>query len=405
METIRFLHTADLHLDSPFRGMAGLSHNEIKRLRDSTFEAFDRFIEYAERTKPDFVVIVGDLYDGEDRSLRAQLRFQNGMERLHEVSIPVVLSYGNHDHLSGSWTSLTLPSNVHVFSDRVERKELVIRGQSISLYGFSYPTRHVPEPMIDEYPDADDQEAYHIGLLHGSAKGDTTHAVYAPFTKEQLLAKRYDYWALGHIHLRQIIHSEPPIVYPGNIQGRHRKERGKKGFYDVTLSKQTASLQFIPVSPITFESLEVDCSSVRYGNDWLDSCQAVIDSFMEEHEHAVLDLILTNMSEEAGELFRQSSVEEWLEAIREHYKGTEPFVWIRSIEMMSAVDAEAYQPLIEPVLQTMQGWSASDWQAILQDVYSHARGARYLEKLSIEELKSIEQEAAALIAKEVTRRG
>ena len=84
---------------------------------------------------------------------------------------------------------------------------------------------------------AEDQDAFHIGMLHGSLAGDETHAVYAPFTKSELLAKQYDYWALGHIHLRQQLHEEPPIVYPGNIQGRHRNERGEKGFYEVSLTK------------------------------------------------------------------------------------------------------------------------------------------------------------------------
>ena len=246
MSMIRFIHAADLHLDSPFKGMTGMQVDQLVRLRNSTFKAFERLIEHALKSKPDFVLIVGDIYDGEDRSLRAQLKFQEGMNKLGEANIPVVISYGNHDHLGGRWTRFELPTNVHVLTKKVEQIELNIRGEQVNIYGFSYNERHVRESMITNYPVAENGTSFHIGMLHGSLAGDETHAVYAPFTKEELLQKHYDYWALGHIHLRQQLHTDPPIVYPGNLQGRHRNERGVKGFYDVSLSKTEAHLTLFP---------------------------------------------------------------------------------------------------------------------------------------------------------------
>ncbi|MBO1912054.1 DNA repair exonuclease, partial [Microvirga sp. 3-52] len=155
MSTIRFLHAADLHLDSPFKGMTGMQVDQLVSLRNSTFAAFERLISHAIHTKPDFVLIVGDIYDGEDRSLRAQLKFQEGMKKLSDAHIPVVISYGNHDHLSGRWTRFELPSNVYVFKEKVEQVTLNIRGDQVNIYGFSYKDRHIRESMITNYPIAD----------------------------------------------------------------------------------------------------------------------------------------------------------------------------------------------------------------------------------------------------------
>ncbi len=130
-----------------------------------------------------FLLIVGDLYDGEHRSLQAQRRFQEAMEVLFQHNIPVILSYGNHDHLNGSWTRFALPSNVYELPAETSVVQLKIRGQVVKIYGFSYSERHIKESMIESYPTANDQHAIHIGMLHGSESSDTTHAVYAPFKK------------------------------------------------------------------------------------------------------------------------------------------------------------------------------------------------------------------------------
>lgn len=122
MTEVRFLHIADLHLDSPFKGISAIPKNRWQNIRESTFEAFTRIIEYAVENKPDFVLIVGDIYDGENRSLRAQHLFQKGMDALHTAGIPVFICYGNHDHLSGSWVRFQLPDNVYVFGEEVETK-------------------------------------------------------------------------------------------------------------------------------------------------------------------------------------------------------------------------------------------------------------------------------------------
>ena len=402
LSMIRFIHTADLHLDSPFKGMTGLSMERLNYLRDSTFAAFANLISHALNTKPDFVLIAGDIYDGEDRSLRAQMKFHEGMEKLNEAGIPVFISHGNHDHLAGRWTRFELPPNVHVFRNHVEEARFNVNGQAISIYGFSYKERHIRERMVDEYPIAQDQDVFHIGMLHGSMAGDETHAVYAPFTKSELLAKHYDYWALGHIHLRQQLHEQPPIIYPGNLQGRHRNERGVKGFYEVELSKVGASLHFIPASPIVFERLDVSCKGIRHANEWLASCREVLESFASEYGAGVVELSMIDIDDGAAELFSQSTELEWLDVLRDVMGDSEPFVWVQKLSFARRVNLSAASGVLgQSVIGMIDGWQADDWKDVLKELYQHAQGVKYLDILQEDELQEIKAGAIALVTAEM----
>ncbi|PIC56523.1 DNA repair exonuclease [Sporosarcina sp. P12(2017)] len=400
MEPIRFLHTADLHLDSPFKGMASAGPDELARLQQSTFAAFDRFIAYAVKERPDFIVIVGDLYDGEDRSLRAQIRFQQGMQQLQKVNIPVYLSYGNHDHLAGRWTRVSLPENVHVFSEQVEQKQLMIRDEIIYLHGFSYPQRHVKESMIRQYPKA--SEGIHIGLLHGSVAGDAEHAVYAPFTIDELQNKHYRYWALGHIHKRQVLSQEPPIVYPGNIQGRHRNEQGLKGFYDVSLTPINDSMKFVATSDVVFTTLTVSCKGIEYADDWISACQEAIDQLTAETGSVVVELVMEHTEGLTKDLARAEA--EWLDILREQYEAMEPFVWISAIEWPKISYSVVPNSLLEPVEKTISSWEADDWNDLAKVVYNHKAG-RYLEALTSADFERLKQQATALLENEMMKEG
>ncbi|MFC4411548.1 exonuclease SbcCD subunit D [Chungangia koreensis] len=402
MTSIRFIHTADLHLDSPFKGMTELPKERLKELRDSTFNAFDRLISYALKEQPDFIVIAGDVYDGEDRSLRAQQRFHDGMEKLNKAGIPVFLCHGNHDHLGGRWVRFDLPPNVRTFGNEVTEQHLQIRGQDVFLIGFSYPERHVTTSMIDTYPIAERNDAIHIGLLHGSIAGDSTHAVYAPFTKEQLVGKQYDYWALGHIHKRQFIHRDPYIVYPGNLQSRHRNERGIKGFYDVTLEKGSTDLSFIPASSIVFDEIHVSCQDIHHANELLLTCSQEIEKFRSLNGAGVCDLVLTEVSTEVSEMLNTSTIDEWLRLIRETEEEQEPFVWVSSIEVDERVIAmQEVNAVTHSVINLMNDWSMGEWKEVVSDVYQHTKGIRYLEPLNEQDLEDIKRKASSILMKEM----
>jgi len=400
LTSIRFIHAADLHLDSPFKGMTGMRADQLSNLRNSTFAAFERLIEHALISKPDFVLIVGDIYDGEDRSLRAQMKFQTGMERLNKADIPVVISYGNHDHLDGRWTRFELPSNVHVFTEKVESTRLNIRGETVNIYGFSYARRHIRESMIANYPVAERENGYHIGMLHGSLAGDETHAVYAPFTIEDLRQKHYDYWALGHIHLRQQLQMDPPIIYPGNLQGRHRNERGEKGFYEVELQNNKSVLHFIPTSEIVFDQIDISCAGIRHANEWVEICKETIDSIKEKHRSVIIELKMTDVDHETAAMFDQTPIEEWLGVLREVVDEPESIVWVQSITLERKITTEARGALEQSVFSMINGWDHKEWKEILNDVYQHTRGVKYLSVLSEVDIKEIKEKALSIMATE-----
>ena len=395
---------ADLHLDSPFKGLFGLPEQNLKKIRESTFEAFDKIVHKAVEEKPDFLLIVGDIYDGENRSLQAQRRFQTAMETLFHHNIPVILSYGNHDHLSGSWTRFALPSNVYELPAETSIVQLKIRGQQVNVYGFSYGERHVTTAMTDTYPVAQDPSTIHIGMLHGSEASDTTHAVYAPFKKEQLLEKNYHYWALGHIHKRQHLHQHPPIVYPGNIQSRHRKEQGVKGFYDVTLSQTEVDLTFVPTSAVVYNTVEVDCGDIVHANELLTKCEEALAINRQEYGASVVELHLSNIDEQAASLFEHASVEAWLETIREAEEQVEPMCWVQKLTLDTST-VTTYEPTVatDSVINLIEQWGIPEWKDVLKDLYQHAGGARFVEPLTEQDIEQLKINAQALLVDEIQR--
>lgn len=395
---------ADLHLDSPFKGLFGLPEDNLKKIRESTFEAFDKIIHKAVEEKPDFLLIVGDIYDGENRSLQAQRRFQTAMETLFHHNIPVILSYGNHDHLSGSWTRFALPSNVYELPADTSIVQLKIRGQQVNVYGFSYGERHVKTTMTDTYPVAQDPHAIHIGMLHGSEASDATHAVYAPFKKEQLLEKNYHYWALGHIHKRQLLQQSPPIVYPGNIQSRHRKEQGVKGFYDVTLSLTDVELTFVPTSAVVYNTIEVDCSDVLHANELLTKCEEALAVNRQEYGASVVEIKLNNIDEQAETLFEHASVEAWLETIREAEEHVEPMCWVQKLSVAKS-STTTYESTVatESVVNLIEQWGMPEWKDVLRDLYQHAGGARFIEPLTEQDIEQLKINTQALLVDEIQR--
>lgn len=397
MEAIRFIHTADLHLGSPFTGMKGLGKEQWKKLKDSTFEAFSRLIDYAVEEQPDFLLIAGDIYDGEDRNIRAQHRFQQGMQRLHEAGIPVVLSYGNHDHLSGNWPRFELPENVRSLGPEVSEIRLQTKKGEVAVNGFSYGERHVKKALIHDYPPAEDGSIFHIGILHGSMDGNLSHAVYAPFTKEQLLGKNYDYWALGHIHMRQELHQNPSIVYPGNLQGRHRNEAGSKGFYDVSLSKQDTELRFVPASVIQFDRIAVDCSGIMHMNELIDACTGAVSLYIEQNGAAIAELQFTRLDAGSAELLEDIAEDELLETIRESLDGSGQFVWVTGIDLEKTTSNPDLSPLGEKIIGAMSEWDSIEWKTVLKDLYRHPKGSRFLEPLDEEMAEKICQDAVSKI--------
>jgi len=222
-----FLHAADIHLDSPLRNLSLDDQYGTDLLRGASRRAFDRLIDAALEREVAFLLLAGDLYDGDWRDYNTGLFFIDRMRRLRQAGIRVFIAAGNHDAATVISRSLPLPDNVHWFSCHTP-ESVSIDSLNLAVHGFSHPNRHYRNNPIPDYP-APIPGMFNIGLLHTALTGRPGHEPYAPCTTAELIHKGYDYWALGHVHSRDIIHEDPWIVFPGCLQGRHIRETGPHG--------------------------------------------------------------------------------------------------------------------------------------------------------------------------------
>jgi len=259
MESLRFIHAADLHLDSPFRGLGEVSPELRDQLQFATLTSLQRIVDHSINVRADFLVIAGDLYDSRDRSLRALLAFRKQMERLAERDISVFIVHGNHDPLNGWGSEFQLPPNVTTFSGRIDTEPFLRRGREVaSITGVSYTRERVMENLAASFKPSG-SAPYTVAVLHANVGGHTGHADYAPATVDELSNAGFNYWALGHVHNRAILSTDPAfVVYPGNPQGRHARESGPRGCYqvDVDTSGRT-HLQFVETGVVRWSHLEM----------------------------------------------------------------------------------------------------------------------------------------------------
>ena len=233
MSRFRFLHAADIHLDSPLRGLEGHESRITNRIRSAPRAALKNLVAHAVTEQVDFLVIAGDLYDGSWKDYRTGLFFAEQMGQLHREQVPVFVLYGNHDAESQITKPLRLPENVRSFPSR-RPQTFTLDDIRVALHGQSFRDRAVTENLVPAYP-SPRPDMFNIGVLHTGLGGMPGHDNYAPCSLAELKAKGYDYWALGHVHQRQVLHERPHIVFPGNLQGRHVRETGPKGAFLVTV--------------------------------------------------------------------------------------------------------------------------------------------------------------------------
>ena len=230
---MKFIHSADIHLDSALHGLERYEGAPVEEIRSATRRAFDNLIELAIDEQVAFVLLVGDLYDGDWKDYNTGLYFAERMGRLRDASIRAFIVAGNHDAASQITKHLRLPDNVTLFSTR-KPERVVLDDLGVSICGQGFATRAVTDDISQDYPQGDPQ-LLNIGLLHTCLDGKPGHEPYAPCTVDGLRSKGYQYWALGHVHKREEVSRDPWIVFPGNIQGRHIREIGPKGCTLVTV--------------------------------------------------------------------------------------------------------------------------------------------------------------------------
>lgn len=336
---IKFIHCADLHLDSPFQGLTTKEPSLADKFKHSTNEAFVRIIDLCLAEEVDFFTIGGDTFDGADRSLCAQILLRDQFERLHKADIPVIIVAGNHDPLSDWLTEIKYPENVHLLAgNKVEQIPIEKNGKVITtIFGISYKVSDVAENLSLKFQ-TKEKDTVSIGLLHANVGSRKEHAPYAPCTVNNLKAANMDIWLLGHIHTPEVLYDDPLILYPGNIQGRHINEDGPRGCYLIKVdSSRKISYEFKPVQNILWKQEEVNIKNIMTAIELIDllsdKCEEELSKLTSDEKGIVIRWKLTGSSPLYHELTMTDKIEETKEILVERFFNQTPFIFPESIRL------------------------------------------------------------------------
>ena len=406
--SLRFIHAADLHLDSPFTGIrAAAPENVAKALYSATFDSYRNIIDLCISEQVDALLVAGDIYDGADRSLRAQQAFIDGLRSLDAAGIRSFVCHGNHDPLDGWEARLSYPDGCHRFGHEFAAVPIFPdEPKSALVYGISYPTRDVYDNLVSRLGHVD-ESAFTIGLLHANVGGNTDHALYAPCSLDDLAQSGIDYWALGHVHTRQVLRERAPtVVYPGNSQGRHPNETGARGIYLVEVDDTgNISLEFRPTDTVRWERASIDISAMETEQDLLNQIDDAMQSLLDEAEGrlVVVRMTLTGRGELNRFLRQPGAVDDLLAGVNDQWAERLPFVWCERIEdeTAAAIDRNAMrsgEDFLAEVLRTAdqirEEPAALDTE--LADLYQHRRFRQHLAALTEEDIAALLDEAEAL---------
>ncbi|MDE5878922.1 MAG: DNA repair exonuclease [Desulfovibrio sp.] len=346
MDEIRYIHAADLHLDTPFRGIAqetAQGGRLARLLHDATFVALERLITLCEREKPDFLVLSGDIYNQEDHSVKAQLALRDACLRLRRQGIPVYIAHGNHDPLSSRLTSVEWPDNVVIFGAEPETHALAREGGGGAplalIHGISHARAKEGRNLARLFRREAGQDCFQLGVLHCAVQGQAAER-YAPASLDDLIATGLDAWALGHVHERCILSEQPFIAYPGNTQGLHINETGPRGCLLVTAAPHAGGwrcqAEFRALGPVQWEKLALDLENVDHldeverrltealaglGRDVPPTCEAVM-ARVELAGRTPLD----------GLLRKAATLEDLAERLQ-HLAGDTPGIWLKDLRV------------------------------------------------------------------------
>ena len=393
MTRLKFIHAADLHLDSPFTGLQTLEPAIAGALQEATFDAYRNIIELCISEQVDALLIAGDIFDGADRSLRAQLKFVDGLDRLSKAGIRSFICHGNHDPLNGWEARLAFPEGSHRFGPEVEGIPVFVDEPTRAMvHGISYPQREIRESLVPHFT-AIESGPFNIGLLHANVGNNTDHDAYAPCSLSDLQHTAIDYWALGHVHTRQVLsEGNPAVVYPGNPQGRHPNETGARGVFLVEVSDSgDVSLDFRPVDVVRWATLAVDIGRLESEQSLIDAIEGELVRRQEEADgrSVIFRLALTGRGPLHATLKRQGVADDLLDRVNEmRFQGTQ-FFWCERIQLQTAPAIDLQQQrqrsdFVGDLLRLCEE-SSSDTQTLdglqekLQDLYGARNIGRHLQ--------------------------
>lgn len=414
MTIVRFVHAADLHLDSPFLGMKSAAPSTVAdALYQATFEAYENIIRLCVSEGVDALLVAGDVYDSADRSLRAQRKFIDGLQRLHDQGIRSFVCHGNHDPLDGWEARLDYPPSCTRFGPAFESAPVFLDDPTRAVvHGISYPTRDVYENLVHRLGMVD-PTPFSVGLLHANVGNNTEHAAYAPCSLVDLEHSGIDYWALGHVHTREVLRAESPtVVYPGNPQGRHPNESGPRGVYLVEVDDgRKARLEFRAMDTVRWEQRELDVSRMETDQDLLDESHEAMRQMLDaaDGRPIIVRLALTGRGVLHSSLRKPGfTLEQLTEDINNEWAGASPFAWCERIEDETASPFDRAERVegsdfVAEVLKTSDRAKdepelLSRLRAGIPDLYQHRRFRRYLSgyEPSDDEIAALLDEAEAI---------
>ncbi len=284
MTDFKFIHAADIHLDSPLDHLQRLDDVTARRIEAASRTAVETIVQTALEHQVAAVVIAGDLFDGPVRDASSALWIDNQFRKLVKSNIPVVLIRGNHDALSTASRCVHWPQGViEMGADRATSHFIDHCG--LALHGQSFGARAEYENIAALYPEAS-AGFFNVGVLHTSLTGSSGHDRYAPTSIDVLEGRGYDYWALGHIHLRteQSLSDRTWIGFSGNTQGRHIRECGAKGCHLVHVrDRRIHQVEFVPTDTVRWFVLPVDVSAQERLSDLSEMVRGACEGLMIDH--------------------------------------------------------------------------------------------------------------------------
>ena len=398
----RFLHCADLHIGSAFTGLSRRIPQLDSFLPQTPFLAWHNIVDTAIAGKVDFLLIAGDCFDRSAPSLQGRLEFKKGLERLNHAQIPVYVCSGNHDPWPQAWsTAVTLPENVHFFQPgEVKCHTIFKNGEAVAtVAGIGHGSLNDLENLAVKTGRAlENAPGMHIACVHANLCGDP-HA--APAELRELIGLPVDYWALGHVHSRRVLHEKPYIVYSGSPQGKDINEPGTQGCYIVDCDGfGGVEMRFHPTSVLEFQTVEVNINSCANMEELLRKTVEETAPYKAERE-LLIRLKFTGITELDSEL-RFFNAGELHEMIREKLEREVPGTYLEEIILLTRTPLPPATAMVRAAeLDAAENEIAEE--EILENIYSEMRTVfRELPLIRNERFEELRKEGSALLAEMLT---
>lgn len=404
-DCIRFVHAADLHIGSPFCGLAAIDEDLAALLAKATFKACENIVQFCIQQEVDFLLISGDIYDSADRRIYEQITFRRYLTRLAEANICVYLAFGNHDPLSGWSAHVNWPDNVYVM--RGDGPDLQLyegkNGNKAKIIGISFQSAHVTDNLAATFPRKESSWPFTIGMLHCTLGTSRDHAPYAPCSLSDLVATGYDYWALGHIHKPTIVKDNAPVVvYPGNSQGRHIGEDGQRGACFVTIKPdQSAIIEFIEMDTVRWIENEIHIDGMNAEDELIGRLTHELDEIrVQANGRPVLCRItLKGRCGVHATLIRDGAISDILQHFRELEDGRDDFVFIERLVDKTGppIDRDLValrEDIIGDIVQITDTLITSDagregLDSVLSELFDASQARKYVEAIGPDEMKEL----------------